>query len=313
MRLVLLGTPPFAIPTFTAILDSPHTILAAFTQPDKPSGRGGHLHAPPVKQLALSRKIPVYQPDKLRRDDWEPFFRSVEADALVVVAYGKILPSWLLEIPDLGAINLHASLLPRYRGAAPINWAIVNGESVTGNTTMQIDAAMDTGDILLQDPVEIGPGLRAEELHDLLASRGADLMLRTLALAERGELQPVRQDPAKASYAPLLKKEDGLLCWEASARSLYNRVRGLNPWPGTCTSLKGELLRIWNAACKEAIPASLAPGTLVHDLQEGALVHCGEGCLQLLEVQWENRKRISGRDLLNGLHLKENDPLPLGK
>jgi methionyl-tRNA formyltransferase len=266
-----------------------------------------------VKQLALSRHLPVHQPDKLRREEWEPFFRELQAEALVVVAYGKILPAWLLAIPPHGAINLHASLLPRYRGAAPIHWSIVNGEAITGNTTMQIDAGMDTGDILLQDPVELGPDLRAEQLHDLLASRGAELMLRTLALAERGELQPIRQDPAKASYAPLLKKEDGLLRWAESARSLYNRIRGLNPWPGTYTSLAGESLRIWNAACREAPPPFLAPGTLVHDLHEGALVHCGEGCLQLLEVQWENRKRVSGRDLLNGLRLKENEALPLGK
>jgi methionyl-tRNA formyltransferase len=311
MNLVFMGTPHFAVPTLEALCRC-HEIQAVFCQPDRAVGRGGKMSFPPVKQLALSRNLSVQQPEKLVRTDWESFFKEIAADAYVVVAYGKILPAWLISIPRFGAINLHASLLPRYRGAAPINWAIVHGESRSGLTTMQIDAGMDTGDILLQQEIQIGTDLTAPELHDLLSAQGGGLVLQTLELLEKGRLRPTPQDPALASYAPLLKKEDGRIEWALPALEIYNRIRGLNPWPGTYSFLQGEMLRIWKASPVESFSSGCAPGTLIHDSCSGAVIQCGEGGLQLFEVQPENRKRLSVRDFLNGVRLGPGQSLQLG-
>jgi methionyl-tRNA formyltransferase len=312
MRLLFMGTPLFAVPTLKALLSSPHTVSAVFTQPDKPSGRGEKLSAPPIKQLALEQDVAVYQPEKLKAPEWQPVFAELNADAYVVVAYGKILPQWLLDLPRLGAYNVHASLLPKYRGAAPIHWAIANGETKTGITTMKLDAGMDTGDMLLQHEIPIEPEDTSASIHDRLAKIGAELMLQTLDALETRLAKRIPQDPALASYAPMLKKADGLLDWRQSAVSLHNRIRAFNPWPGTCTLLQGQTFRIWKAQPAE-VSGELPPGTLLHHGSGAAVVACGTGFLRLEEVQLENRKRTSALDFLHGIRLGRSQTLLLGR
>jgi methionyl-tRNA formyltransferase len=308
-----MGTPAFAVPTLKALLSSHHTVSAVFTQPDKPSGRGEKLSSPPVKLVALEHGIPVHAPQKLRAPEWQPIFAELNADAYVVVAYGKILPQWLLDLPRLGAYNVHASLLPKYRGAAPIHWVLANGETSTGVTTMKLDAGMDTGDLLLQQGIPIDPADTCATLHERLAEIGAALMLRTLQAIELGTATLTPQDSALATYAPMLKKSDGLLDWNQPAVSLHNRIRAFNPWPGTYTLLRGQGLRIWKSCPSEVHDEALQPGCLLHHGSGAALVGCGVGCLQLEEVQLENRRRTSALDLLHGLRLGRNQTLLLGR
>jgi methionyl-tRNA formyltransferase len=313
MRLLFMGTPAFAVPTLKALLSSHHTVCAVFTQPDKPSGRGEKLASPPVKQLALEQGVSVYQPDKLKAAEWPLVFTALKADAYVVVAYGKILPQWLLDLPRLGAYNVHASLLPKYRGAAPIHWAIANGECKTGITTMKLDAGMDTGDLLLHHEISIQPDDTSSSVHDRLAEIGAELMLKTLEGLEKGTAKPIPQDPALATYAPMLKKSDGLLDWSQSAVSLHNRIRAFNPWPGTYTQSQGQTLRVWRAQPAEPLSDSLPPGTLLHHSSGAAMVACGTGFLKLEEVQMENRKRTSALDFLHGIRLGKTQSILLGR
>ncbi len=313
MRLLFMGTPAFAVPTLKVLLSSKHTVSAVFTQPDKPSGRGEKLSAPPVKLIALEQRIPVHQPEKLKTPEWQSVFAELKVDAYVVVAYGKILPQWLLDVPRLGAYNVHASLLPKYRGAAPIHWAIANGETKTGITTMKLDAGMDTGDMLLQHEITIEPEDTCASIHDRLAEIGAELMLKTLEGLEKGTAKPIPQDPALATYAPMLKKSDGLLDWSQSAVSLHNRIRAFNPWPGTYTALQAQTLRVWRAQPAEVLGDSLPPGTLLHHSSGAAMVACGTGFLKLEEVQLENRKRTSALDFLHGLRLEKTHSILLGR
>jgi len=311
MRLLFMGTPQFAVPTLEGLLSSSHDVASFFTQPDKPSGRGERVSAPPVKQTAQKHGVSVFQPDKLKTEASK--FASLRPDALIVVAYGKILPAWLFNMPRYGAINLHASLLPRYRGAAPINWAVANGESVTGITTMKLDAGLDTGDILLQKSVAIGPQDTASEIHDRLASIGSGLVLTTLDLLERDAITPLPQDPSLATHAPMLRKADGELNWSQTAIEIYNRVRAFNPWPGTYTYLKGATLRIWKAIPIETSICHKVPGLLTHTGSSGAVVTCRLGSLQLQEVQLENRKRIFAQDFLHGIRLPPDQAIVLGR
>jgi methionyl-tRNA formyltransferase len=313
MRLLFMGTPAFAVPTLKALLSSHHTVCAVFTQPDKPSGRVEKLSVPPVKELGQEQGVAVYQPEKLKAPEWQPVFAQLNADAFVVVAYGKILPQWLLDLPRLGAYNVHASLLPKYRGAAPIHWAIANGESKTGITTMKLDAGMDTGDLLLHHEISIEPDDTSSSVHDRLAEIGAELMLKTLEGLEKGTAKPIPQDPALATYAPMLKKSDGLLDWSQSAVSLHNRIRAFNPWPGTYTQLQGQTLRIWRAQPAEALGDSLPSGTLLHHSSGAAMVACRTGFLKLEEVQMENRKRTSALDFLHGIRLGKTQSILLGR
>jgi len=311
MRLIFMGTPQFAVPTLRSLFASHHEIIAVVTQPDRPFGRSGKLTAPPVKQLAQSHPVPIFQPEKLNAETL-PISR-LKPDELIVVAYGKILPFWLFSAPRYGSLNLHASLLPKYRGAAPINWAIANGETVTGVTTMMIDAGLDTGDILLQKSMAIGPTDSASDVHDQLALLGADLMLATLDLLERGAVTRTPQDARFATYAPILKKADGELDWRRTAREVYNRVRAFTPWPGTYTYLKGAKLQIWKAVPVESSASHEVPGRLVHAGSSGALVTCGIGSLELQEVQMENHKRMSALDFVNGIRLSQDQSLSLGR
>ena len=311
MRLLFMGTPGFAVPTLQKLLSSRHQVCGVFTQPDRPSGRGRKLAAGPVKQLALHRGLPVYQPERLAQEEWKPLVETT-ADALVVVAYGKILPSWLFTLPPFGAVNVHASLLPRYRGAAPIPWAIVRGETRTGVTTMRIDRGMDTGDLLLQSEVEIGEEETTVQLGERLAVLGADLLAETLDRLEAGRVRPRPQDPQLASYAPMLKKSDGEIDWSRSSRQIFNRVRAFNPWPGAFTRRNRSLLRILKARPATPPVRKQVAGSLWRWDSKRALVACGEGWLELLQVQPENHRPLAASDFLNGLRLPSGHSIPLG-
>jgi methionyl-tRNA formyltransferase len=313
MRLVFMGTPEFAVPSLQKLLGSSHQVVSVVTQSDKPAGRGGRITMPPVKKLALEKSISVHQPERLKSEEWQRVFEQLQAEAYVVVAYGKLLPAWLIDLPKHGAVNLHASLLPKYRGAAPINWAIANGEKYTGVTIMRIDRGLDTGDILIQEAVRISPEDTASDLHDRLAQLGADLMLKTLDSLETGLLTPIAQRHELASYAPLLKKADGLIDWTQSSTTIHNRVRGFNPWPGTYTCFRGTILRVWKARLVDIPIEAQTPGTLIRDPRLEAVVFCGQGQLQLLEIQPENRKHMTAAEFLNGIRLGEHQTILLGK
>jgi methionyl-tRNA formyltransferase len=282
-------------------------VLCVVTQPDRPKGRGRTLAASPVKQAAERHCLPVYQPERIRRPEAVSTLAALPAEAMVVVGYGQIIPQSVIDLAPHGIINVHASLLPKYRGAAPVQWAIVNGESRTGVTTMRIDAGLDTGDILLQAETEIGPEETAVELGERLSVMGAGLLVQTLEQIERGTLAPRKQDPSEATYAPILKKEDGRIDWTLSAASINNRVRGLQPWPGAWTSFRRQTLHIWRSRVTSANPG-LAPGQL---LWAGSLLAgCGNGCaLELIEVQLEGRRRMPAQEFANGQRLTENDVL----
>ncbi len=311
MRLLFMGTPSFAVPTLEKLLSSRHRVSGVFTQPDRPSGRGRRITPCPIKQVALHRGLPVYQPDRLASEEWRVLVETT-ADALVVVAYGKILPPWLFTLPPFGAVNVHASLLPRYRGAAPIPWAIVRGETRTGVTTMRIDRGMDTGDLLLQKAVAIGPEETSVQLQDRLAVMGADLLVDTLDRLEAGQVRPRPQNPQLVSHAPMLKKSDGEIDWNQSSRQIFNRVRAFNPWPGAFTCRGRSLLRILKARPVTPLLQQQAAGSLWRWDSTRALVACGKGWLELLEVQPENHKPIAASDFLNGLRLQSRHSILLG-
>lgn len=308
MRTVFLGTPGFAVPTLERLAADGHEVIAVFTQPDRPKGRDQTPAPPPVKETALRMGIPVFQPERIRRPEVVEQLAAMKAEVMVVVGYGQIIPQSIIDLPPLGIINVHASLLPRYRGAAPIQWAIANGETVTGVTTMRIDAGLDTGDILLMSETEIGAEETAPELASRLAVMGADLLSETLRGLEAGAITPRPQDHSLATYAPILKKEDGLIDWRRPAREIFNRCRGFLPWPGIYTYFRGQLLHIWKARPAQETAVG-APGTL-QPLRRRLLAACGgETALELLELQVEGRKRMSAADFLNGYRVAENESL----
>jgi len=310
-----MGTPEFSVPALKRLILDRHEIAAVFTQPDKPAGRGQHLHIPPVKSLALEHGIPVHQPSRIKtNEDVCAVFEALSPDACVVIAYGKILPQWLLDIPRLGCINVHASLLPKYRGAAPINWAIAKGERETGVTIMQMDAGMDTGPMLAKRSVGIGSDETAPELSLRLAELGADLLSETLAQLAAGDLRPISQEDRDATYAPLLKREDGLIDWHMSAEEIANRVRAFQPWPGMFTDFRRSRLLIWGAQARptsNSITATsfLEPGTILAIDGSGITLHSGSGELLIQEVQMEGKRRVSAREFSNGARLKQGDRL----
>lgn len=305
-----MGTPEAAVPTLRRCVEAGHEVAAVWTQPDRPAGRGKHLKAPPVKEYALSRGIPVHQPLKIKNAEALDLFRSHEAEVAVVVAYGRILPAGFLNAPRRGCVNVHFSLLPKYRGAAPVNWAIVRGESVSGVTTMLIDEGLDTGDILLQREAEIGDGETAPQLLERLSALGAGLLGETLAGLDH--IRPRPQDDAAATHAPILKREDGEVDWTLAAADIERRVRGFQPWPNAYTSYKGRRLIIWEAVVappetfSEAERLKLqaaAPGEIV--MRQGHLtVACGGGgALGLRAVQPEGRQKMTARDFVNGMRV----------
>ena len=303
MRLVFLGTPAFAVPTLEAAVEAGHQVVAVFTQPDRSKGRGQKDAMPPVKEAALRLGLPVFQPERVRSPEVVDQLGGMAPDAMVVVGYGQIIPQSIIDLPRYGILNVHGSLLPKYRGAAPIQWAIANGETITGVTTMRIDAGLDTGDMLLRRETAIGPDENAIELGSRLALMGADLLMETLARIET--LVPEKQDASQASYAPILKKEDGWIDWRLPALAIHNRVRGLLPWPGAYTKFRGQTLQIWKSQVKDAAAGS--PGCVRRSGKSLQAV-CGDGiAIELLEVQLEGKKRISGEAFANGQRLQENE------
>jgi methionyl-tRNA formyltransferase len=299
VRLVFCGTPQFAIPTLEQLLGAGHRVELVITQPDRVRGRDQDPSPSPVKMLASEAGLPVVQPEKIKNNaDLRSRLEAIRPDAVIVVAYGRIIPEWMLQLPRWGNLNLHASLLPRYRGAAPIQWAVANGETVTGATTMRIDQGLDTGDILLQRPLAIEPDQTAEQLFPVLAKSGASLMLETLAGLEAGTIQPVPQDDAAASLAPILRREDALAAFARPAHEIYNRWRGFQPWPGAYTYFRGKKLTL-----HRLLPAGathLPPGELTVE-QDRLFVAAGSGTrLELLEVQVEGKKRMPVADFLRG-------------
>jgi methionyl-tRNA formyltransferase len=311
MRIVFCGTPEFAVPALRRLLAEPaFTIEAVVTQPDRPRGRGQQVRSSPVKDLALASGLYVYQPERIKSDSAYEFFKRLAPDAVAIIAYGQIISQRLIDIPRFGWVNLHASLLPKYRGAAPINWAIINGETRTGLTTMQIDAGLDSGPILLQTESEIGPDETAPELALRLAEAGAPLLLESLRGLERDEITPRQQNHAQATLAPLLKKEHGKIDWSLTAVEIYNRIRGLDPWPGAFTSFRGKLCHVWGRPA----PASSGParektalGTLVRHSDE-LYVACGEEtALRLEALRLEGRKRLPPAEFARGARLKPGE------
>lgn len=295
-----MGTPQFAVPCLERILADGHQVAGVYTQPDKPQGRGYHLAAPPVKELALREGIPVWQPASFREEGAVQALRQLAPEAIVVVAYGRILPEEVLAIPPKGCINVHASLLPKYRGAGPIQWSVINGEQETGVTTMYMEKGLDTGDMILSAATPIGPEETAGQLQERLAQLGAQVLSITLKLVEEGKAPRTRQEDALSSYAPMLEKELGRLDYEKPAAQLHNLIRGLAPSPGAFTMLDGKRLKIHAARVAEGFSGQ--PGMLLDDRR--LIVGCGEGTLELLEVQLEGSKRMNGEDFLRGKRLK---------
>lgn len=316
LRIVFCGTPAFALPSLRRLIAQPDfTLETVITQPDRPRGRGQATASSPVKDAALEAGIHVYQPEKIKSDSAYDFFKRVAPDVVVIIAYGQIIPARLLDIPPLGWINLHASLLPSYRGAAPINWAIVNGETTTGLTTMRIDPGLDTGPMLLKTEVEIGPDETAPELAARMSESGAPLVVDTLRKLDRGETTPIAQDNSQATLAPPLKKEDGKTDWSQSAQKIYNRIRGLQPWPGAFTTFRGQLCHVWGKPVHQ-LEASLGPTPTQEDRTPGILVvkgpdlfvNCGARTkLRIGALQLEGRKRVTAREFLNGARLQPNE------
>jgi methionyl-tRNA formyltransferase len=298
LNLVFCGTPRFAVPSLEKLVDDGFRVHLVVTQPDRPKGRGLELVSSPVKESALKLDLPITQPDRIKaNDEFRDQLTDLKPDAIIVVGYGRIIPQWMLDLPPLGNLNLHASLLPKYRGAAPIQWAIANDETVTGVTTMRIDAGLDTGDILLQQDLPIAPNDTAETLAPRLASIGANLVVETLRRLQAGSVDPRPQDNSQASLAPILKKEDGLVDFSRSAADIFNRIRGFQPWPGAHTKFRGKTLQIVKARpAADALPPAELDSTA-----DRLRVGCGHNTsLELLEIQLEGKKRSSAGDFVRG-------------
>jgi len=309
LRIVFCGTPEFAVPSLRRLASDPEfSVEAVISQPDRPRGRGGEVSASPVKEAALALGLHVYQPESIKSESAQEFLKRVAPDAVVIIAYGQIIPGRLLAIPHLGWINLHGSLLPKYRGAAPIHWAIANGETVTGLTTMQIDAGMDTGPTLLRREVQIGPDETTPELSARMSEAGAELITESLVRFARGEIVPQPQDPAQATHAPILKKEDGRIDWSRPAQQIYNRMRGFTPWPGAYSTFRGQTCRLWGRPAPAGISStSAAPGEIIPAGKEICVV-CGESTrLSLQSAQIEGRKKLDPLAFANGARIVAGD------
>ena len=299
MRIVFMGTPDFAVPCLRRVLEDGYQVVGVFTQPDKPKGRSFTLTPPPVKELALERGIPVYQPAKLRDGEALAILRELAPDLIVVVAYGKILPKEILDLPPLGCVNVHGSLLPKYRGAAPIQWSVINGDPVTGVTTMYMGEGMDTGDMILKMETPIGPEETGGQLFDRLAPLGAECLSRTLKLFVQGEVPRQVQDESQVTYADMLTRETGRVDLNRPARELHNLIRGVTPWPGATMTVAGKTLKILQARLAQG---EGRPGQLLRE--DAFVVACGEGALELVTVQPEGKRPMGGADYLRGKRIK---------
>jgi len=307
-RILFMGTPRFAVPSLKALVERGFNVVWVVTQPSRPRGRGRRTSPTPVKEFALKHGLPVSEPAGVRDEGFVRWLRSLDLDLIVVVAYGKILPGEVLSVPRLGCVNLHASVLPRYRGAAPINWAIMNGDRKTGVTTMLMEEGMDTGPVLLTEEVTIGDDETAGELSERLSELGADLLVRTVRLFAEGRIEPRPQDDSIATYAPMLRKEDGRIDWKLGAIEIKNRVRGLEPWPGAYTYWKGRLLKIHSGDALETdAHGDVEPGTVVGVSKGGIMVKCGEGVFEIKELQIEGKRRMTADEFVRGYRLGKEE------
>lgn len=305
-RIIFMGTPEFACPTLQKLIDRGENLIAVITQPDRPKGRGQKLTPPPVKELAEKHSIPVYQPNKVRDPEFVNLIREMQPEIIVVVAFGQILPKSLLEIPKHGCINVHASLLPRYRGAAPLNWCIINGESETGVTTMMMDVGLDTGDMLLVERTALDDNEDIASLHDRMSLMGAELLAKTLDMIDQGQLVRHPQDNSESCYAAMLKKEDGTINWESEAGTIHNLVRGLAVWPVASTTIDNQVLKIYKSRRGEG---SGNPGTVLQASKGVFEVACKSGSLFLLEMQLAGKKRLDCSSFLAGYPVAEGNLL----
>lgn len=308
MRLVFMGTPAFAVPSLVALLKNGFHVVLVVTQPDKPKGRGGRAAPPPVKEIAIAYGVPVIQPERLKEEGFLARLYQAAPDAIVVTAYGKILPSEILRLPRLGCINVHASLLPKYRGAAPVQWALMNGESETGVTIMLMDEGMDTGDILLQQKVPILDNDNFGSLYDRLSRLGAELLIETLQRLQSNRLERLPQDHSRASYAPLLTPLNEVIAWNLPAENIRNQVRALDPQPGARTFLSGKLLKIWRVSAKGGV-FSGKPGEILATSDEGIMVRAGEGAVMIHELQLAGGRRLPAAAFLRGHPLRQGTVL----
>lgn len=308
MKVIFMGTPDFSVGTLAALVEAGHEVVLAVTQPDKPKGRGKEMQYTPVKEYALEKGIPVYQPEKVRRPECIEELKKYQADVCVVIAFGQILPKEILEMTPYGCINVHASLLPKYRGAAPIQWAIINGESISGVTTMQMDEGLDTGDMLEKVEVPLGEKITGGELHDLLAEAGAKLCVQTLEKLEKGELKPEKQGETPTAYARMLDKKLGNIDWTRPAVEIERLIRGLNPWPSAYTTWNEKTMKIWDAdVVDEEKPAE--PGTIIEVTKQTFSVQTGEGALRINELQIPGKKKMSADAFLRGYQVKTGEKL----
>ncbi|MFZ0271440.1 MAG: methionyl-tRNA formyltransferase [Acidobacteriaceae bacterium] len=305
MKLVFCGTPSFAVPTLKLALRAGYDVPLVITQPDRPVGRAQVMTAPPVKTAAMEAGIPLLQPEKIKNNaELRAELEAIRPDAILVVAYGRIIPPWMLELPRLGNLNLHGSLLPKYRGAAPVQWAIANGEGSTGATTMRLDEGLDTGDILLQREMALAPSMTAVDVFPLLAEMGADLMMETLRQLDAGTLTPRKQDEAKATLAPILTRDDGRMDFSRPAMTLFNRWRGFQPWPGAWTMLEGKKLAVHRMLPTEVRGGRTAEGGTLLASEGTLFAACGDGTwLELVEVQPEGKRRMTAGEFLRGHNL----------
>lgn len=302
MRVIFMGTPDFSVGALKALAENGYEIAGVVTQPDKPRGRGKASAMTPVKEAALELGLTVYQPSRVREQSFMDTVRALNPDVIVVSAFGQIIPKALLELPRYGCVNIHASLLPKYRGAAPIQWAVMDGEPVSGVTIMQMDEGLDTGDMLAKTEVPLDPDETGGSLFDKLSRAGAELLIRTLPALEQGTLTPEKQPlESPTAYARMIRKEDGRIDWNLEAEAIERRIRGLNPWPSAYTELTGKILKIWRA---EVLPkeSGQAPGTVTEAGKGGFCVQTGKGVLRLLEVQLEGKKRMDAQAFLRGFH-----------
>lgn len=299
MKIVFMGTPEFAVPCLQKIIDEGHEVVAVVTQPDKPKGRGKKLAMPPVKELALKYGIPVYQPLKAREESFVDTLKEMNPELIVVVAFGQILPKSILDIPKYGCVNVHASLLPRYRGAAPLNWVIINGEEKTGVTTMYMDEGLDTGDMILKSEIPLDDEITAGELHDKMMIDGAKVLKETIDLIEKGEAPREKQSNEDTCYSPIMNKSLGNIDWKKSAIDIHNLVRGINPWPSAYTTYEGQTMKIWKTKVIDK-NSDKDPGTIISVDKEGINVSTSEGILQIKEIQMAGKKRMEVPEYIKG-------------
>ncbi len=307
-NVVFMGTPDFAVGTLLELIDSRYEVSAVFTQPDKPKGRGKAMQMTPVKETALEHNIPVYQPVKIRDEQWIEVLEDLHPDVIVVVAFGQLIPKRILELPKYGCINVHASLLPAYRGAAPIQWAVINGEEVSGVTTMQMDTGLDTGDMLMKETVKLDPKETGGSLFDKLSMVGAKLLIRTLEALENGTAVPEKQpEESSTEYAEMLTRQHGCIDWTKSAAQIECLIRGMNPWPSAYTKFHGKTLKIWSASVVDEHAKSGVPGTAAQVDKHSLLIQTGEGLLSVEELQPEGKKRMDIDAFLRGYPVKQGE------